>query len=57
MPSENMPYLFAVYSVTWAFFFAYAFFVSRRQKELEREITELQTNLRSVEGEPSSNDG
>ena len=33
MPSDNLPYLFAAYAVTWAVFFVYAFFVSRRQQE------------------------
>ena len=46
MPSENLSYLFAAFTVTWAFFFVYVFFVSRRQKELEREIRELRANLR-----------
>ena len=45
MPSENLPYLFAVYAVTWAAFFVYVFFVSRRQHEMEREIYELRQAL------------
>lgn len=54
MPSENLPYLFAAYAVTWVAFFAYVFFVSRRQRELEREIEELrqELSLRHNEGEP-----
>ena len=53
MPSENLPYLFAAYAVTWVAFFAYVFFVSRRQRELEREIEELrqEISLRHNEGE------
>ena len=43
MPSENLPYLFAAYAVAWAGFFIYAFFASKRQHELEREIRELKT--------------
>ena len=45
MPSENLPYLFAAYAVTWVAFFVYVFFVSRRQHELEREIQELKQSL------------
>ena len=45
MPSENLPYLYAVYAVSWVAFFIYAFFVSRRQRELEREIQELRQSL------------
>ena len=40
-PSSNLPFLFAAFAVSWVVFFAYAFFVSRRQQELQREIREL----------------
>ena len=45
MPSDNLPYLFAAYAVTWAAFFVYMFFVSRHQREMEREIQELRQAL------------
>ena len=45
MPSENLPYLFAVYVVTWAVFFVYVFVFSRRQREMEREIRQLKQAL------------
>lgn len=45
MPSENLPYLYAVYAVTWAVFFVYVFIISRRQRELEKEIRQLQQAL------------
>ena len=45
MPSENLPYLYAVYAVTWAVFFVYVFFVSRRQREMEKEIQQLRRTL------------
>ena len=45
MASDNLPYLFAAYAVTWAAFFVYAFFMSRHQRELEREIQELKEAL------------
>ncbi len=40
-PEANLPYLFAVYIITWLAFFAYVFFMSRRQREMQREIDEL----------------
>ena len=57
MPSENLPYLFAVYSITWVLFFAYVFYVSRRQRELEREIRDLRAAMESTEGESSPSSG
>ena len=42
---ENLTYLFAVYIITWGGFFAYVFVVSRRQKELHRDITVLKQLL------------
>ena len=55
MPSENLPYLFAAYAVTWVAFFTYLFFVSRHQREMEREIRELKQalDLRENPGQPS----
>ena len=38
---SNVPFLFAVFSITWAAFFGYAFYIRRRQTDLEREIAEL----------------
>lgn len=54
MPSENLPYLYAVYAVSWAAFFVYVFFISRHQREMEREIQELKRALAIKEnpGEP-----
>ena len=40
-PEANLPYLFGLYTVTWLAFFAYAFYMTRRQRELRREIEEL----------------
>ena len=57
MPSENLPYLFVVYSVTWVLFFAYVFYVSRRQRELEREIKDLRAAMQSVDEDSSSSSG
>ena len=40
-PDPNLGYLFGVYIVTWAGFFGYAFMMSRRQREMQREIAAL----------------
>ena len=40
-PEANLPYLFAVYIITWLVFFGYVLFMSRRQREMQREIDEL----------------
>ena len=46
VPGEsNLPFLYGVFTVTWATFFAYAFYVSRRQRELRRQIDELRRVL------------
>ena len=44
-PEANLPFLFAVYIITWAAFFAYVFYVSRRQRELQNEIRDLKRAL------------
>ncbi len=44
-PEANLPFLFAVYTITWIAFFGYAFYLSRRQVELRREIQALQEEL------------
>ena len=44
-PEANLPFLFAVYIITWAAFFAYAFYVSRRQREMQGEIDALKRAL------------
>lgn len=45
MPDENLPYMYAAYAVSWVVFFIYVFFVSRRQREMSREIEELKRSL------------
>ena len=56
MPSDNLSYLFTAYTVTWLVFIVYVFFVSRRQREMEREIHELKRDLEQKENpeEPNS---
>ena len=45
----NLPFLFAVYTITWAAFFAYAFYMSRRQRELRRELDEIKRAMEEKE--------
>ena len=40
-PDSNLRFLFGVYTVTWLAFFAYAFYMTRRQQELRREVRDL----------------
>ncbi len=42
---SELPWLFAVYVITWAAFFAYVFIMSRRQHEMQREIDTLKRAL------------
>ena len=51
LPSTNLPFLFAAFAVSWAAFFIYAFFVTRRQQELRREIREMRLGLERSESE------
>ena len=44
LPS-NLTYLFAAFAVSWVIFFAYAFYVSRKQQDMEREIRQLRQIL------------
>ena len=41
--SSELPWLFAVFFVTWAVFFTYVFIMSQRQKQLRREISALKS--------------
>jgi len=40
-PESNLPFLFAVFFITWAAFFAYVFVMSRRQREMQGDIEAL----------------
>jgi CcmD family protein len=55
-PPANMGFLFAAFAITWLVFFAYAFFVSRRRQELEREVRDLQQGMEGDEAEGNSGD-
>ena len=49
-PEANLPYLFAVYTVTWIAFFAYLFYLSQKQRDLRAEIESLRRTLSEEEG-------
>ena len=48
-PEANLPFLFAVYIITWAAFFAYAFYASRQRREMQGEIEALKRALEDRE--------
>ncbi|HIF72246.1 MAG TPA: CcmD family protein [Dehalococcoidia bacterium] len=41
----NLGYLFAVFAITWALFFAYVLYVGSKQRVLQHEIAKLQDKL------------
>ncbi len=46
---SELPWLFAVFIITWAAFFAYVFIMSRRQREMQREIEVLKRSMEDRE--------
>ena len=46
---SELPWLFAVFFITWASFFGYVFLMSRRQREMQREIEALNLALQERE--------
>ena len=50
-PPANMGFLFAAFAITWVVFFLYAYFVSRRRQELEREVRDLQQGMERDEAD------
>ena len=48
---RNLGFLFAIYLVTWAGFFAYIFIMSRKQNDLSREINALKGQVLGREHE------
>lgn len=48
-PESNLPFLFAVFFIAWAAFFAYVFIMSRRQREMRSEIEVLKRVLAEKE--------
>ena len=48
-PKANLPYLFAVFIITWAGLFGYLFYMSRRHRDTRRELEELKAALAEKE--------
>ncbi len=44
-PESNLPFLFAVFFVTWAGLFIYAFFMTRRRRQLQNDLRALKSVL------------
>ena len=55
-PEANLPFLFAVFIITWAAFFVYVFYVSRKQREMQAEIEALKRALEERDGQASEQD-
>ena len=51
-PEANLPYLFAVFIVTWGLFFAYTAYMSLRRRAMEREIAALQSAMEERDEPP-----
>lgn len=49
LPSSNLPWLFAAFAVSWAVFFLYVLYVTRRQQELQSQIRQLRRALEQQE--------
>ena len=45
LPSSNLPWLFAAFAVSWAVFFLYVFYMTRRQQEMQSQIRQLRRTL------------
>ena len=50
-PPANLTFLFVAFAVTWLVFFVYAFFISRRRQELEREVRDMEHSMDESDGE------
>ncbi len=51
LPSSNLPWLFAAFAVSWAVFFLYVFYMTRRQQEMQSQIRQLRRTLEQSEAE------
>ena len=51
-PEANLPYLFAVFIITWRLFFAFAAYVSLPRRAMEREIEALRASMEDSDGQP-----
>ena len=54
LPSSNLPWLFAAFAVSWAVFFLYVFYMTRRQQEMQSQIRQLRRTLEQSEAEEAN---
>lgn len=52
-PEANLPFLFAVFIITWALFFAYVIYMTLKRRAMEREIEALRASLADRDAPPS----
>ena len=43
--SDELPYLFAAFFITWGILFAYIYIIARNRKEIESELYNLKNSL------------
>ena len=43
-PEDNLPYLFAVFALTWAGIGLYIYYMSQKQREIKAELDSLKRN-------------
>ena len=44
-PEANLPFLFAVFIITWALFFAYVVYMTLKRRAMERELEALRAAI------------
>ena len=49
LPPSNLPWLFAAFAVSWAVFFLYVIYVTRRQQEMQNQIRQLRRAMEQQE--------
>ena len=43
-PEDNLPYLFAVFAITWIGIATYIYYISQKQREIKAELDSLKRN-------------
>ncbi len=51
-PEANLPFLFAVFIITWALFFAYVIYMTIKRRAMEREIEALRASIAERDAPP-----
>lgn len=52
-PEANLPFLFAVFIITWALFFAYVVYMTLKRRAMEREMEALRAAIAERDAAPS----